>query len=378
MRTVRTVTELRSALAPDRRAGLTIGLVPTMGALHEGHLSLIARARSDCDVVVVSLFVNPSQFDERSDLERYPRDEEHDAALAARAGADVLFAPGVEEVYPAGFATSVEVLGVSERLEGEVRGAAHFRGVSTVVCKLLCMVGPDVAYLGQKDAQQVVVIRRLVADLNLPVRIEVCPTVREPDGLAMSSRNARLSPDERRRAQSLRAALSSAARLASQGERSVAALLAAATGAMEPFGVEPEYVAIVDLDTFEPVARLEDTRAVDGRGAHRGDATDRQRDPATGSATRYPPIHAAGFQAHAGSGPATGDANARPRPTRSQRGPNHMQRVMLKSKIHRATVTDCDLHYVGSITIDPDLLEAADILRARAGARRRHRQRRAL
>jgi pantoate--beta-alanine ligase len=257
MRIVRAVTELRSALAPDRRAGLTIGLVPTMGALHEGHLSLIARARADCDVVVVSLFVNPSQFDERSDLERYPRDEEHDAALAARAGADVLFAPGVEEVYPAGFATSVEVLGVSERLEGEVRGAAHFRGVSTVVCKLLCMVGPDVAYLGQKDAQQVAVIRRLVADLNLPVRIEVCPTVREPDGLAMSSRNARLSPDERRRALSLRAALSSAARLASQGERSVAALLAAATGAMAPFGVEPEYLALVDPDTFEPVARLE-------------------------------------------------------------------------------------------------------------------------
>jgi pantoate--beta-alanine ligase len=257
MRTVRAVTELRSALAPERRAGRTIGLVPTMGALHEGHLSLIERARAQCDVVVVSLFVNPSQFDERADLERYPRREADDRALAERAGADLLFAPSAEEVYPAGFATSVEVLGVTDRLEGQVRGAAHFRGVSTVVTKLLCMVGPDVAYFGQKDAQQVVVIRRLVADLNLPVRVEVCPTVREADGLAMSSRNALLGSNERKRALSLRAALLSAVELASQGERSVAALLAAASGAMEPFEVEPEYLAIVDPDTFEPVARLD-------------------------------------------------------------------------------------------------------------------------
>jgi pantoate--beta-alanine ligase len=257
MRAVRTVTELRAALEPERRAGRTIGLVPTMGALHEGHLSLIERARSQCDVVVVSLFVNPSQFDERTDLERYPRDERRDGALAARAGADVLFAPSVEEVYPAGFATSVEVLGVTDRLEGTIRGAAHFRGVSTVVTKLLCMVGPDVAYFGQKDAQQVLVIRRLVADLNLPVRVEVCPTVREADGLAMSSRNALLDRDERRRALSLRAALLAAAELAGMGERSVAALLTAAAGAMEPFEVEPEYLAIVDPDTFEPAVRLD-------------------------------------------------------------------------------------------------------------------------
>jgi pantoate--beta-alanine ligase len=258
MRTVRTVAELRSALAPDRRAARTIGLVPTMGALHDGHLSLIRRAREQCDAVVVSLFVNPSQFDERADLERYPRQEERDGALAAQAGADVLFAPPVEEVYPAGFATSVEVLGVTERLEGEVRDAAHFRGVSTVVTKLLCMVGPDVAYFGQKDAQQVVVIRRLVADLNLPVRLEVCPTLREPDGLAMSSRNARLSPEERGRARALPSALRAAAELAGKGERSAAALLEAASGAMEPFAVEPEYLAIVDPDTFEPVARLDE------------------------------------------------------------------------------------------------------------------------
>ena len=194
MRTVRTVEELRSALAQARRRGATIGLVPTMGALHEGHLSLIRRASEQCEVVVVSLFVNPAQFNERGDLERYPRRERDDAELAAAAGAGLLFAPSVEEVYPAGFATAVEVLGVSERLEGAARGSEHFRGVSTVVTKLLCMVAPDVAYFGQKDAQQVVVIRRLVADLNLPVRVQALPTVREPDGLAMSSRNALLSP----------------------------------------------------------------------------------------------------------------------------------------------------------------------------------------
>ena len=170
MRMLRTVGELRAALAPAREAGSTIGLVPTMGALHEGHLSLIARARDQCDVVVVSLFVNPAQFNERADLERYPRAERHDAGLAAEAGADLLFAPSVEEVYPPGFATAVEVLGLTDRLEGAARGASHFRGVTTVVTKLLCMTMPHTLYLGQKDAQQVVVIRRLVADLNLPVR----------------------------------------------------------------------------------------------------------------------------------------------------------------------------------------------------------------
>src|ERR1700730_2968244 len=185
LRTVRTVAELRSELGPSRRRGRTIGLVPTMGALHEGHLSLIRRAREQCDRVVVSLFVNPSQFNERADLEHYPRGEERDAKLAAGAGAEVLFAPSVEEVYPRGFATAVEVLGVTDRLEGAARGSEHFRGVTTVVTKLLCMALPQVAYFGQKDAQQVVVIRRLVEDLNLPVQVEGRPTVRQPDGRAM-------------------------------------------------------------------------------------------------------------------------------------------------------------------------------------------------
>jgi len=258
MRTLRSVGELRAALAPHRRAGATIGLVPTMGALHEGHLSLIRRARERCDVVVVSLFVNPSQFNERSDLERYPRSEERDAALTAQAGVDVLFAPSVEEVYPPGFATSVEVLDVTTaRLEGEARGAAHFRGVCTVVTKLLCMTQPDVAYFGQKDAQQVVVIRRLVTDLNLPVRIETCPTVREPDGLAMSSRNALLDPDERERALALPAALRAAAELSGAGERSAEVLLQTAGDGLARFGVEPEYLAIVDPDTFAALHRLD-------------------------------------------------------------------------------------------------------------------------
>jgi pantoate--beta-alanine ligase len=257
MRTVRTVAELRVALAPARRQGLTIGLVPTMGALHDGHLSLISYARAQCDVVVVSLFVNPAQFNERADLERYPRDEHRDAELARTVGTDLLFAPSIEEVYPQGFATSVEVLGaVSERLEGASRGAEHFRGVATVVTKLLCMALPDVAYFGQKDAQQVLVIRRLASDLNLPVRIEALPTVREHDGLALSSRNALLTAAERARAQALPAALRAARASLAAGERSAPELLAAAHTAMLAFGVEPEYLALVEPDTLEPVTEI--------------------------------------------------------------------------------------------------------------------------
>jgi pantoate--beta-alanine ligase len=259
MRTVRTVQGLRAVLAPARREDLAIGLVPTMGALHEGHLSLIRHARRQCDRVVVSLFVNPAQFNERADLERYPRSEDRDAELAEAAGADILFAPSIEEVYPAGFATSVEVLGVTERLEGAARGSEHFRGVATVVTKLLCMALPDVAYFGQKDAQQVVVIRRLVADLNLPVRIEALPTVREPDGLAMSSRNARLSPSERERALALPAALEAARELSEAGELTAGVLVTAVREAMRPFEVEPEYVALVDPHTLEPVEEISDT-----------------------------------------------------------------------------------------------------------------------
>lgn len=257
MRTLRTVAELRAALMPARQAGRTIGLVPTMGALHEGHLSLIRRAYQDCDDVVVSLFVNPAQFGPREDLSRYPRDEARDAALASEAGADLLFAPGLGEVYPDGFATSVTVAGVTETLEGERRGAEHFQGVATVVTKLLNMVAPDAAYFGQKDAQQLVVIRRLARDLDLPVRIEACPTVREPDGLAMSSRNAYLDPAERARAVALHRGLQAARTLALEGERDSARLAGAARAVMDAFGVDPEYLAVVDPETLAPLRTLD-------------------------------------------------------------------------------------------------------------------------
>jgi pantoate--beta-alanine ligase len=261
MRTVRTVAGLREALRSARREERTIGLVPTMGALHEGHLSLLRAARERCDVVVVSLFVNPTQFDEQADLDAYPRDEARDAGLAAAAGADLLFAPSPEEVYPPGFATTVHVAGLTEPLEGEQRGVAHFDGVATVVTKLLNMVGPDVAFFGQKDAQQAIVVRRLVADLDLPVEIDVRPTVREADGLALSSRNARLRSAERERALALPRALEAARAAYARGERDAAALTAAARAAMAPFAVEPEYLALVHPKTLAPLS------SVDGDGA---------------------------------------------------------------------------------------------------------------
>ena len=257
LRVARTVAELRSALAPARREDLRIGLVPTMGALHAGHISLIERARETCDMVVVSLFVNPTQFDDASDLARYPREERRDAELAAQAGADLLFAPAVDAVYPPGFATTVEVAGLTERLEGAARAASHFGGVATVVTKLLCMTLPDSAFFGEKDAQQVLVIRRLVADLDLPVEIVTGPTVREADGLALSSRNARLSADERERALALPAALHAAQALAAAGERSAGALLQSAREAMRARGVEPEYLELADPRTLEPRAQLD-------------------------------------------------------------------------------------------------------------------------
>jgi len=256
VRTVRTVAELRAALAPARRAGRSIGLVPTMGFLHEGHLSLIRRAAQACDEVVVSLFVNPAQFDDAADLVAYPRDEARDAALAAGAGAGLLFAPAVEEVYPPGFSTTVAVRGVTEPLEGAHRGLGHFDGVTTVVTKLLNMAGPDVAFFGQKDAQQALVVRRLVRDLDLPVRIEVAPTVREPDGLALSSRNVRLN-GSRPDALALSRAVRAAEEAVAAGERDAARVRAAALAAMEPFRVEPEYVELVRTDTLAPVDTID-------------------------------------------------------------------------------------------------------------------------
>jgi pantoate--beta-alanine ligase len=257
MNTVRTIAELRSALAGPRRSGRAIGLVPTMGALHEGHLSLIRRAREQSDVVVMSLFVNPSQFNEAADLAAYPRDEQRDAALAQQAGVDYLFAPSPEEMYPPGFATTVSVDGVTEPLEGVHRGRSHFDGVTTVVTKLLNIVGPDAAYFGQKDAQQAIVIRRLVADLDIPVRIEVCPTAREPDGLAMSSRNVLLSPDERASAASLHRALRTIQGAVAAGQRDCATARTQALVELTSPGLELEYLELVSPDTLAPLQRLD-------------------------------------------------------------------------------------------------------------------------
>jgi pantoate--beta-alanine ligase len=258
MRTVRSVSDLRAALDPERRAGRTIGLVPTMGALHEGHLALLRAAREQCDVVVMSLFVNPAQFAPGEDLQAYPRDERRDAALAADEGVDVLFAPAVEEVYPPGFETIVSVGGVSEVLEGarEHRGPTHFAGVTTVVTKLFNMVAPDVAYFGQKDAQQALVIRKLVGDLDIPVRIEICPTVRDPDGLALSSRNAYLSPAERERALGLSRALRAAEAAVAAGTLEADDVLAAAREQLDAHGVDPEYLELRSSNDLSPVERV--------------------------------------------------------------------------------------------------------------------------
>jgi pantoate--beta-alanine ligase len=258
VRTVRTVTELREALAPERKAGRHIGLVPTMGAFHGGHLSLIRRAREDCDVVVVSLFVNPTQFGPNEDLADYPRDEARDAELAEAERVDVLFAPAADEVYPDGFATTVTVGGLSAVLDGapEQRGAEHFAGVATVVTKLLNMVAPDVAYFGQKDAQQALVIRRLVRDLDLPVQIEVCPTIRDGDGLALSSRNAYLSAAERQRALGLSRALRAAEQAVEAGQIDARAVLAAARGELDAHGIEPEYLELRSATDLSPVERV--------------------------------------------------------------------------------------------------------------------------
>ena len=257
MNTVRTVAELRASLRPTRLAERTIGLVPTMGALHEGHLSLIRHARATCDEVVVSLFVNPAQFDDAGDLAAYPRDEGRDAALAAEAGADLLFAPSRDEVYPPGFATTVHVEGLTATLEGAHRGVSHFDGVTTVVTKLLNMVAPDVAFFGQKDAQQALVIGRLMRDLDLPVRIEILPTVREHDGLALSSRNVHLDGADRERALALHDALRAAEAALQAGERDAGALRETALRAMHDHGVEPDYLELVSTDDLSPVARVD-------------------------------------------------------------------------------------------------------------------------
>ncbi len=256
MRVVRTLSEMREARAALRGR---VGFVPTMGYLHEGHLSLIRRARAECEAVVVSIFVNPTQFGPGEDYERYPRDEARDLALLEREAVDVVFVPTVEEMYPPGFSTWVEVTGpLAERLEGASR-PGHFRGVATVVLKLFHLVQPHRAYFGEKDAQQLRIIRRMTTDLNLPIEIVACPIVREPDGVALSSRNVYLSPMEREHARALSRSLALARRLileegvreAAEVRRRLQEYLRAAPG------VALDYVSLAHPETLEEVERIE-------------------------------------------------------------------------------------------------------------------------
>jgi pantoate--beta-alanine ligase len=244
---------MRSASRAARRAGGRLGFVPTMGALHEGHLSLVRAARASSNVVAASIFVNPTQFGPKEDLAKYPRSFERDCELLEREGVELLFAPAVEEMYPAGSVTWVTVEGLSDKLDGRSR-PGHFRGVTTVVSKLFHVVEPDAAFFGQKDAAQVAIIRRMVRDLNLAVEIVVCPIVREADGLAMSSRNAYLDAEQRKRALVLRRSLMRVQKLAGAGERSAARLLAAGREEISSeSSVRLDYFEIVDAETLDAV-----------------------------------------------------------------------------------------------------------------------------
>jgi len=247
------VEGLRRLLGSARQQGKTVGLVPTMGALHAGHTSLIRRARAECDIVVVSIFVNPTQFGPSEDRDRYPRDLDRDRRVCRAEDVDVVFAPTVGAMYPDNFTTFVTVEGLSEVLCGASR-PGHFRGVTTVVAKLLNQVQPDKAYFGQKDAQQAVIIRRMVCDLDFPVEIVVCPTVREDDGVAMSSRNRYLTRDERTQAAVLYRALGTAREMFEAGERDADVLISAMTDLIAAQGlVRMDYLRIVDSATLEDV-----------------------------------------------------------------------------------------------------------------------------
>jgi pantoate--beta-alanine ligase len=253
MRICNTIEDMRAASRAARNAGKRLGFVPTMGALHEGHLSLVRAAKASCDAVAASIFVNPTQFGPTEDLAKYPRSFERDRELLEKEGVELLFAPSVEEMYPSGAVTWVTVEGLSAKLDGRSR-PGHFRGVTTVVAKLFHIVEPDAAFFGQKDAAQVAIIRRMTADLNFPVEVVACPIVREPDGLAMSSRNAYLDPQQRKQALALHRSLLCAKRSWDFGERSAAKIVAAAR---EEFAAEKsvrlDYLEIVDPDNLDPV-----------------------------------------------------------------------------------------------------------------------------
>src|SRR5216684_8445403 len=256
MKLIRSIAEMHSLCRTARSRGARLGLVPTMGALHEGHLSLVTTARKKSDLVAATIFVNPTQFGPTEDFARYPRALENDCALLEREGVELVFAPSVEEMYPQGAVTWVVVEGLSERLCGKSR-PGHFRGVTTVVAKLFHIVEPDLAFFGQKDAAQVAIIRRMVRDLNMPVTIEVCPIVREPDGLAISSRNAYLNPEERKSALVLYRSLTRVQALFDGGEHDSANLVATAKREFAAeAGVRLDYFEIVDPDTLEPAPSI--------------------------------------------------------------------------------------------------------------------------
>lgn len=248
--------ELRPYLAAARTRGATIGLVPTMGALHAGHLSLVDASRRDCDLTVVTIFVNPAQFGPGEDFSRYPRDLPADLKLLAARGADVVFAPDSESMYRPGHATYVDVGGPALGLEGDFR-PGHFRGVATIVLKLLNLVAPDRAYFGRKDYQQSLVVRKLAADLDLPTEMVVCPIIREADGLAMSSRNVYLSAAERRRALALSRSLEIARQMVAGDQREAAAIVAAMRKELDDADLQVDYVAVCDAETLEPLASVE-------------------------------------------------------------------------------------------------------------------------
>jgi pantoate--beta-alanine ligase len=254
---VHDVVALRQEVAEARRAGKSIGLVPTMGALHPGHVSLVEESALRCGFTIVTIFVNPTQFGPNEDFTRYPRTLENDVALVAAAGADLVFAPPTEVVYPPGHATFVEMQGVTEPLEGECR-PGHFRGVATVVLKLFNMVGPDLAFFGRKDFQQWLVIKQLVRDFDLPIEVRICPTVREADGLAMSSRNVYLSADERKQALALSRALKKAEQAVAAGERDVWKIRdTLQTELAASPGVRVQYAVVADAETLREPARLD-------------------------------------------------------------------------------------------------------------------------
>lgn len=257
MRILRTIADVRAEIRAARTDGRSVALVPTMGAFHEGHLSLMRAAREENDLVVVSLFVNPTQFGANEDLNTYPRDEARDAELAEAEGVDILFAPAAAEIYPDGFATNIHVAGITEVLDGASRGAHHFDGVATVVTKLFGIVAPDVAYFGQKDAQQVLVVRRVVRDLDLDVRIVACPIVREADGLAMSSRNVYLDADARAQATALNRALDAAEAVLVSGERDGDGIRSAALSVLGEASIDAEYLELRDAETLQPVDAVE-------------------------------------------------------------------------------------------------------------------------